>query len=257
MTGAGEGTDTCSTMIELEATSTTVTAQRGIATVKPAAAHDRVRLILIDPDAISRHALSDALRADGRFIVIAQAESSVEGVELSLHYRPALVVIANAVPGSDTVTATERITGGAPEVRVVLLSATRELELEMSAVRAGASGFLEKDSGVAAIARSLILIAAGESVISREMTRHLVDRLRRTPEDGSGMRPVKSPLTDREWEILDMICSGSSTRDMADDLFLSTETVNSHVKRILRKLGVHSRTEAIEAAARMRSGMLV
>jgi NarL family two-component system response regulator LiaR len=119
-------------------------------------------------------------------------------------------------------------------------------------VRAGASGVLEKGTGVASIARALALVAAGESVISREMTRHLVDRLRRTPEDGNGMRPVKSSLTDREWEILDLICSGASTREMADGLFLSTETVNSHVKRILRKLGVHSRSDAIEAAAQLR-----
>ncbi|MGD0197634.1 MAG: response regulator transcription factor [Solirubrobacteraceae bacterium] len=245
-------------MIELQLdTPTPAAAERGVALAQQVQIQDRVRLILIDPDAISRHALSDALRADGRFVVIAQAEGSVEGVELALHYKPALVVIANAVPNMDSVSATERITSSAPEIRVVLLSATRELELEMSAVRAGASGFIQKDAGVKAIARSLVLVAAGESVISREMTHHLVDRLRRTPEDGSGLRPVKSPLTDREWEILDLICSGSSTRDMADNLFLSTETVNSHVKRILRKLGVHSRNEAVQAAGRLRSGILV
>jgi len=218
---------------------------------------DRIRLILIDPDAISRHAVSDALRADGRFVVIAQAESSVEGVELAIHYRPAVVIIATAVPGMDAVTATARITSAAPGVRVVLLSAARELDLEESAVRAGASGFIDKGAGTAAIAHSLRLVAAGESVISREMTRHLVDRLRRTPEDGNGIRPVKSPLTDREWEILDLICTGSGTRDIADDLFLSTETVNSHVKRILRKLGVHSRGDAVIAAGRMRAEILV
>jgi DNA-binding NarL/FixJ family response regulator len=221
------------------------------------AAGDRVRLILIDPDAISRHAMSDALRRDGRFIVIAQAESSTEGVELALHYRPAVVIIATAGPGMDAVSATERITSGAPDVRVVLLSAARELDIETSAVRAGASGFIDKGAGIGSIAHSLRLVAAGESVISRERTSHLVDRLRRTPQDGNGMRPVKSPLTDREWEILDMICAGSGTREIADDLFLSTETVNSHVKRVLRKLGVHSRGEAVAAAARMRSGILV
>lgn len=243
-------------MIELEDAPTAETAPGRAACVKTAAGHDRVRLILIDPDAMSRHALSDSLRADGRFTVIAQAESSQEGVELALHYKPALVVIANAVPGMDAVRAIEQITAGAAEVRVVLVSATRELEIEMCAVRAGASGFLDKDAGLPAIARSLALVAGGESVISREMTHLLLDRLRRTPEDGSGMRPVKSPLTDREWEILDMICSGMGTREMADDLFLSTETVNSHVKRILRKLGVHSRSAAVEVAGRMRSGIL-
>jgi len=244
-------------MIELEDAPTTETVERRAVGVKTAPPTDRVRMILVDPDAISRHALSDALREDGRFTVMAQAENSTEGVELALHYKPALVVIANAVPGMDAVHAIERITQGAPEIRVVLLSATRELELEMSAVRAGASGFLEKDAGVASIARSLTLVAAGESVISREMTHHLIDRLRLTPVGGSGLRPVKSPLTDREWEILDLICSGSSTREMADDLFLSTETVNSHVKRILRKLGVHSRSDAAAAAGRMRTGILV
>jgi DNA-binding NarL/FixJ family response regulator len=224
---------------------------------RPCAAQDRIRLILIDPDAISRHAVSDALRSDGRFTVIAQAESSIEGIELTLHYRPALVVIATAVPGDDAVNAAERITSGAPGVRVVMLSATRELEFEMSAVRAGASGFLDKGAGVVAITHSLARIAGGESVISREMTHHLLDRLRRTPADGYGIRPVKSPLTDREWEILDLICSGSNTREMADTLFLSTETVNSHVKRILRKLGVHSRSEAVAEAGRMRGDILV
>ncbi|HUB76137.1 MAG TPA: response regulator transcription factor [Solirubrobacteraceae bacterium] len=218
---------------------------------------DRVRMILIDPDPLSRHALSDGLRADGRFTVIAQAESTTEGVELALHYRPALVVIANAVPGGEAVEATRRIAAAGAGARVVLLSAARALELEMSAVRAGASGFVDKGAGAPAIAHALAAVAAGESVISREMTRHLVDRLRATPKDGYGIRPVKSPLTDREWEILDLICAGSSTREMADSLFLSTETVNSHVKRILRKLGVHSRSEAVEAAGRMRSTILV
>jgi DNA-binding NarL/FixJ family response regulator len=237
---------------------TTEVATIGLAGPRRAVAvGDRVRLILIDPDAISRHAISDALRSDGRFVVIAQAESSTEGVELALHYRPAVVVIATAVPGMDAVTATQRITSAAPDVRVVLLSAARELDLETSAVRAGASGFIDKGAGIASIAHSLRLVAAGESVISREMTRHLVARLRRTPEDGNGLRPVKSPLTDREWEILDLICAGSSTRTIADDLFLSTETVNSHVKRILRKLGVHSRGDAIAAAGRLRGEILV
>lgn len=244
-------------MIELELDTLTTETAEHASTDSRSTTQDRARMILIDPDAVSRHALSDALRADGRFLVIAQAESSVEGIELALHYHPALVVIATAVPGEEAITVTQRITDGAPGVRVVLLSATRELELETSAVRAGASGFLDKGAGTAAIAHSLALVAAGESVISREMTRHLVDRLRRTPEDGNGIRPVKSPLTDREWEILDLICSGSSTRDMADSLFLSTETVNSHVKRILRKLGVHSRGEAAEAAGRLRSSILV
>jgi DNA-binding NarL/FixJ family response regulator len=213
---------------------------------------DHVRMIVVDPDALARRAVVDFLRLDGRFSVIAQAENNVEAVELACHYRPQLVVIANAVPGVDAIGIIEQIASTAPEVRIVLLSAARDLEFEMRAVRAGAAGFLDKNAGTAAIAHALLLVAAGEQVISRAMTRHLVDRLRRTPQDGNGIRPVKSPLTDREWEILDLICAGSTTREMAAGLFLSRETVNSHVKRILRKLGVHSRSDAVAAAGRLR-----
>jgi len=239
-------------MIELTTSATTTADDHDASQEWSGDTGDRVRLIVVDADPLARRAVVDGLRLDGRFVVIAQAEGGVEAAELALHYRPELVVIAAAGLATDTLEAVERISAGAPEVRVVLLAAARELELEMRAVRAGASGVLEKGTGVASIARALALVAAGESVISREMTRHLVDRLRRTPEDGNGMRPVKSSLTDREWEILDLICSGASTREMADGLFLSTETVNSHVKRILRKLGVHSRSDAIEAAAQLR-----
>ena len=85
----------------------------------------------------------------------------------------------------------------------------------------------------------------------------LVERLRRTPEGGTGTRPVKSSLTDREWEVLDLICEGSTTRDIADSLYLSPETVNSHAKSVLKKLGVHSRAAAVEAASVLRGEVLV
>jgi two-component system, NarL family, response regulator LiaR len=213
---------------------------------------DDVRLIVVDPDPQSRRTFVDALRLDGRFAVIAQAETSLEAVELARYYNPQLVVIAASPEGIDAIGVVEQLAESAPDVGVVLVSASRDLELETRAVRAGAAGFLDRTAGGAAIAHGLKRASLGESVISREMTRHLVERLRRTPEDGNGIRPVKSSLTDREWEILDLICTGSTTREMADGLFLSRETVNSHVKRILRKLGVHSRIDAIAMAGRMR-----
>ena len=85
----------------------------------------------------------------------------------------------------------------------------------------------------------------------------LVERLRRTPGDGTGTRPVKSALTDREWEILDLICGQMGTREIADVLYLSPETVNSHAKSVLKKLGVHSRAAAVEAASLLRGDVLV
>jgi NarL family two-component system response regulator LiaR len=85
------------------------------------------------------------------------------------------------------------------------------------------------------------------------MTRSLIDKFREVPSDSAGMRPVKSPLTAREWEVIDLLKLQKTTDMIADDLVLSTETVRSHVKNILRKLDVRSRGAAVTAADRMRS----
>jgi DNA-binding NarL/FixJ family response regulator len=80
----------------------------------------------------------------------------------------------------------------------------------------------------------------------------LIERLRLLPQNGTGIRPVRSPLTEREWEVLDLLCERKSTREIADSLVLSEETVYSHSKNLLRKLNVHSREEAIAVAEQLR-----
>ena len=100
--------------------------------------------------------------------------------------------------------------------------------------------------------RSLRCVAEGEAAVTRALTSHLVELLRSAPESGVGMRPVKSPLTSREWEVLDLLCAGDSTREISAKLCLSEHTIYSHTKSIWRKLGVHSRTDAIATAAHMR-----
>ena len=85
----------------------------------------------------------------------------------------------------------------------------------------------------------------------------LVDSMRRTRPDGAGIRPVRSRLTPREWEVLDLLCAGQSTDEIADTLVLSSETVRSHIKNLLRKLGVSSRQAAVEEARRLRADLAV
>jgi two-component system, NarL family, response regulator LiaR len=100
-------------------------------------------------------------------------------------------------------------------------------------------------------------LVAGEAVVSRRMTMRLVDTMRRTRPDGAGIRPVRSRLTPREWEVLDLLGSGQSTDEIADALVLSSDTVRSHIKSLLRKLGVSSRKAAVQEARRMRAGLAV
>jgi NarL family two-component system response regulator LiaR len=218
---------------------------------------ERPRVLVADPDRLARRALTDSLRTDGSFAVIGQASDGIEAVELACHYRPDIVLIATSLTGLDAVLACERIVARTPETRVVLLATAPDLELEMRGVRAGASGFVIKSADVNTIKRALAIVGSGHAIISPELTGLLVDRLRRTPADGTGTRPVKSALTNREWEILDLMCGQMGTRDIAETLYLSPETVNSHVKNVLKKLGVHSRAAAVEAASMLRADVLV
>ena len=215
-----------------------------------------LRVIVADDDPLARRVVRDALEAGG-IVVIAEAANGREAVELSLHYKPDIVLMDLVMPDVDGIQATRRILAREPRVEVIILTSSDDDEVGIVGLRAGASGFLNKRAGVEALPRALRGAVAGEAVISRRLTMRLVDSLRRTRPDGLGIRPVRSRLTPREWEVLDLLCSGQSTDDIADALVLSSETVRSHIKNLLRKLGVSSRQAAIDEARRMRADLAV
>ena len=209
------------------------------------------RAIIADDDPMARRVVKVALQNAG-MIVIAEASNGHDAAELAIYYRPDCVVMDVVMPDLDGFDATRRILARAPEVCVVMLSASDEREIGLLALRTGACGFLNKEIDIEALPRTLNAAITGEAAISRQLTKQLMNHYRRTREDGLGMRPVRSNLTSREWEVLDLLCAGANTEGIAESLVLSPETVRSHVKNLLRKLGVRSRAEAVEAAQRLR-----
>jgi DNA-binding NarL/FixJ family response regulator len=218
--------------------------------------HGRPKVLIADSDPLAARVVRDMLHADGGFVIPGVAKDGVEAVELARHYRPDVALVEIALPVIDGISVIRQIAEEAPEVRVVVFSQHDQEEIQLDALRAGAVGFIPKRAGVDRLPHVLRGAAAGEAAISRRLTMRIVDLLRALPDNGIGVRPVRSDLTPREWEVLDLISQGMDTREIAEELVLSEDTVYSHVKSMLRKLGVHSRAEAVEMARKMREPLV-
>jgi DNA-binding NarL/FixJ family response regulator len=214
-----------------------------------------LRVIVADDDALVRRVLRDVLQRAG-IVVIAEAGGGREAVELTLYYKPDIVLMDLLMPGTDGIAATREILAGLPGAKIVMISSSEDEELGLLSLRMGACGYLSKAVNIESIPRALRAAHAGEAIVPRRLTARLIEAMRRTRGDGAGIRPVRSPLTAREWEVLDLLCQGQSTDEIADTLVLSSETVRSHIKSILRKLRVSSRAEAIAMAQELRGGMV-
>jgi NarL family two-component system response regulator LiaR len=211
-----------------------------------------VRAIIADDDPFARKMIKEALQRAG-LVVIAEAQNGRQAVELTRHYKPDVVLMDVVMPELDGIAATRRIVKDNPQQVIIILTTADDDEIGLLGLRAGASGFLAKDLDVDVLPQALRGALNGEAAISRKLGLRLVEQLRKAPEGRGGLRPVKSPLTPREWEVIDLLVERRTTDQIADQLVLSSETVRSHVKNILRKLGARSREEAVGIAQRMRS----
>jgi DNA-binding NarL/FixJ family response regulator len=212
---------------------------------------DPLRVIVADDDPLARRVVRGALQ-DAGIVVVAEAGTGSQAVELTLFYQPDVVLMDVVMPELDGIAAMRNILKLRPDQVVILLTSADD-EVGLLGLQAGAHGFLNKDLNIDALPRAIFSAVAGEPAISRSMSAMLLEELRRrTPADQQGMRPVKSALTSREWEVLDLLCERKTTDSIAQEMFLSPETVRSHVKAIYRKLGVNSRDSAIDRAAELR-----
>jgi two-component system, NarL family, nitrate/nitrite response regulator NarL len=226
----------------------------GLRSVPGAAPELRARAIVVGDDPGVRDSIGEAMREVGLTVIAAEADGR-QGVELALHYKPDMVVLDASMHGIDGLEALRRIHAQLPSTRVIILSPTADPKLGVLALRRGAAGFLIRDEvTIAKLGWTLLRALEGEIACSRSLVANIVLELRRLPDDGIGIRPVHSPLTQREWEVLDYMCLGWSTARIAENLVLSTDTVRSHIKNLMRKLGTKSREEAVRLAARERAG---
>jgi DNA-binding NarL/FixJ family response regulator len=211
---------------------------------------DRIRVIVADGDGLARRMLRDALDGAEGITVVAEAGDAREALTLTRYHRPRVLLVDTELPPAGAVGLIGDVTAQAPETRVVMLAAREDDCLAVEGLRAGAAGHPRKDVPPATLPHIVGKACAGEAILPRRLTMAILERMREVPD--AGWRPVRSRLTTREWEIVDLLGEAASTQDIADELVLSPTTVYSHVKSLLRKLGVHSRRDAVAVAERLR-----
>jgi two-component system, NarL family, response regulator LiaR len=206
-----------------------------------------MRVLIACNDTGNRDALLDALR-QADISAIAAPPDGAATLELARRHRPDVVLLDDELPGLGGVPGLQKLAAEIPDSRIVMLAADYEERRGVRAILAGAAGYLSREIATAALQRVVRAVIRGEVVTPRSLTPALIELAR----SDVGIRPVRSVLTSREWEVLDLMTTGASTHEISDELVISLETVQSHIKHILRKLGVHSRGEAIARARELR-----
>ena len=184
------------------------------------------------------------------FDVAGQANDGAEAIEMAVELAPDLVLLDLTMPGMDGLTALPRIRESAPDTEVVILTASGTEENLLAAIRAGAAGYLLKTESPERIASFLRGVIGGEAALSGSIARRLLERVREGGRLGGGVPDViAQKLSAREVEVLLLLDEHLGTDEIAGRLYISEHTVRSHVKSLLRKLGVSSRREALEQLA--------
>lgn len=206
-----------------------------------------VRVVVVDDNQLLRAGLVTVLDSDAEVDVIGEAGDGPAGVRLAVEQLPDVVLMDVEMPGGDGVTATERLGREAPSVRVLILTMFDLDDYVLQALRAGASGFLLKTTEPRALIDAVKACAAGETRLAPSVISRLVDTyVSRPAVPAAGL----DDLTDRELDVLRSMAKGLSNAEIAGELYLAETTVKTHVARILSKLGVRDRVQAVVVAHR-------
>ena len=203
------------------------------------------RILLVDDHPLTRSALAGLLQQHG-FDVVGEAADGEQAIERAARLRPDLILLDLSMPGLDGLSALPRLREAAPDCEVVVLTASGTEENLLGAIRGGAAGYLLKSEPPARIVDFLRGAANGEAALSGAVARRLLEQVREGSRGTGVPDEIASALSARELEVLLLLDEHLGTDEIAKRLFISEHTVRSHVKSLLRKLGVSSRREALE-----------
>jgi DNA-binding NarL/FixJ family response regulator len=202
-------------------------------------------VLIVDDDDLMRAGLRAVLSSDETIHVMAEAADGREAVSCTRALKPDVVLMDVRMPRMDGITATREIIAAAPDTRVLVLTTFEDDDYVFGALSAGASGFLLKRTQPEQLIAGIHTIAAGESLLSPSVTRTVINRMARQPApDPAASRRLRL-LTPRERDVLELVARGLSNSEIAARLFVEESTVKTHLKRILAKLSLRDRVQAV------------
>jgi DNA-binding NarL/FixJ family response regulator len=203
------------------------------------------RVLIADDDDLMRAGLAELLSGDPSMEILGEATTGREAVERACRLGPDVVLMDVRMPDLDGIEATRELTRAAPDIRVLILTTFEQDDYVFGALRAGASGFLVKRTRPEELIAAVHTIAAGDSLLSPSVTGRVIDRMAQQPTPELAAEAKLDELTPREREVLGLVARGLSNREIATELVVEESTIRSHVKRILMKLGLRDRIQAV------------
>jgi DNA-binding NarL/FixJ family response regulator len=206
-----------------------------------------IRVLVVDDDALMRAGLRGVLGSDDRIEVVGEAGDGAEAVAHAAALHPDVVLMDVRMPGLDGIAATRDLLAESTDVRVLILTTFEQDDYVFGALRAGASGFLLKRARPEELIAAVHAVAAGDSLLSPSVTRTVINALARTPAGDATPVGESGPdeLTPRERDVLELLARGMSNAEIAAALVIEESTVKTHVKRVLAKLRLRDRVQAV------------
>jgi len=201
----------------------------------------RVRVVVADDQPLLRAGFTSLLESSGAIVVVGEAGTGIEAIEQAQAHHPDVVLMDIRMPGMDGIEATRKLT----RTRVLILTTFGLDEYIIDALRAGAAGFILKDTQVNDLVAAVLAVAEGDAVLSPAVTRRLLDQVARRLPAAVDRDPAQLVgLTERERDVLRMLAAGLSNAEIAAALVVSEATTKTHVSRVLQKLGLRDRVQA-------------
>ena len=213
-----------------------------------------IRVLIADDQALFRRGLYVVLGTEENIEVVAEAEDGEQAIAKAEEMAPDVVLMDVRMPRVNGIEAASRIRETLPSTKILMLTVSDEEDDLYEAIKAGANGYLLKEISVEEVASAIRAVVQGQSLISPSMASKLLNEFNSLARQAADRREqLPAPvLTARELEVLKLVARGMSNRDVADQLYISENTVKNHVRNILEKLHLHSRMEAVMYAVRKR-----